>query len=77
MLLLAITLFCATRLLSAGHGGQILLSLPSAELVRNHLLPRKVRGTGSGSVSIRRKIIAYSTTSRSETEAIWQKCAII
>lgn len=32
-----LTLSRAARLLSAGHGGQILLSLPSAELVRDHL----------------------------------------
>jgi predicted ATPase/DNA-binding CsgD family transcriptional regulator len=32
-----LTLSRAARLLSAGHGGQILLSLPSVELVRNQL----------------------------------------
>ncbi len=32
-----LTLSRAARLLSAGHGGQILLSLPAAELVRDHL----------------------------------------
>jgi predicted ATPase/class 3 adenylate cyclase len=32
-----LTLSRAARLLSAGHGGQILLSLPTAELVRDHL----------------------------------------
>ena len=34
-----LTLSRAARLLSAGHGGQILLSLPTAELVCDHLLP--------------------------------------
>src|SRR5512137_1465090 len=33
----SLTLSRAARLLSAGHGGQILLSLPSAELVRDQL----------------------------------------
>jgi hypothetical protein len=32
-----ITLSRVARLLSAGHGGQVLLSLPAAELVRDHL----------------------------------------
>ncbi len=34
-----LTLSRAARLLSAGHGGQVLLSLASAELVRDHLPP--------------------------------------
>ena len=33
----SLTLSRAARLLSAGHGGQILLSFPAAELVRDHL----------------------------------------
>ena len=37
-----LTLSRAARLLSAGHGGQILLSLPTAELVRDHLLPETI-----------------------------------
>ncbi len=35
----SLTLSRAARLLSAGHGGQILLSLPTAELVREQLPP--------------------------------------
>ena len=38
----SLTLSRAARLLSAGHGGQILLSLPTAELVRDHLLPEVI-----------------------------------
>jgi predicted ATPase/class 3 adenylate cyclase len=37
-----LTLSRAARLLSAGHGGQILLSLPTSELVRDHLPPEIV-----------------------------------
>jgi predicted ATPase/class 3 adenylate cyclase len=37
-----LTLSRAARLLSAGHGGQILLSLPTTELVRDHLLPETI-----------------------------------
>ncbi len=36
----SLTLSRTARLLSAGHGGQILLSLPTAELVRDHLPPQ-------------------------------------
>ena len=38
----SLTLSRAARLLSAGHGGQILLSLPTAELVRDHLPPETI-----------------------------------
>jgi hypothetical protein len=37
-----LTLSRAVRLLSAGHGGQILLSLPTAKLVRDHLRPETI-----------------------------------
>jgi predicted ATPase/class 3 adenylate cyclase len=37
-----LTLSRVARLLSAGHGGQILLSLPTAELVRDHLPPETI-----------------------------------
>ncbi len=37
-----LTLSRVARLLSAGHGGQILLSLPTAELVRDQLHPETV-----------------------------------
>jgi len=44
----SLTLSRAARLLSAGHGGQILLSLPTAELVFDHLLPETIlRDLGS------------------------------
>ena len=33
------------RLLSAGHGGQVLLSSSTQELVRDHLPPRHILGT--------------------------------
>jgi predicted ATPase/class 3 adenylate cyclase len=43
-----LTLSRAARLLSAGHGGQILLSLPTAELLRDHSLPdTTIRDLGS------------------------------
>jgi len=32
-----LTLSRAARLLSAGHGGQVLISMPTEELVRDHL----------------------------------------
>jgi predicted ATPase/class 3 adenylate cyclase len=44
-----LTLSRTARLLSAGHGGQILLSLPTAELARDHLPPdTALRDLGAG-----------------------------
>ena len=38
----------AARLMAVGHGGQVLLSMPTYELVRDHASPCRGRRTGAG-----------------------------